>query len=52
MKVVASAVDSVASTDKHCLVPGLGNFGDRFFGTDIVLEDEMDEDLSDGSGHE
>ena len=35
VKIVTSAVDDVHSEDRHCLVPGIGSFGDRFFGTDI-----------------
>ena len=35
VKIVTSAVDDIDSDNKHCLVPGIGSFGDRFFGTDI-----------------
>ena len=45
VKIVTSAVDDVCNVDKHCLVPGMGNFGDRFFGTDLFSSDE---ELDDG----
>jgi len=35
VRIVTSAVDEVDPDNNHFLVPGIGNFGDRFFGTDI-----------------
>ena len=47
-----SAIDSQISDQFHIL-PGLGNFGDRYFGTDSVADDELegDEDCSSHCDH-
>ncbi|XP_041357149.1 uridine-cytidine kinase-like 1 [Gigantopelta aegis] len=37
VKIVTTAVDNVVNEKFHIL-PGIGNFGDRYFGTDLVTE--------------
>lgn len=46
VKLVTSAVDKDLS-DKYHILPGLGNFGDRYFGTEArdVEDDSSDDDL-------
>lgn len=50
--LLTSAIDSQISDQFHIL-PGLGNFGDRYFGTDSVADDELegDEDCSSHCDH-
>ncbi len=45
VKLVTSAVDKKLN-EKFYVLPGIGNFGDRFFGTDIDGDTTTDEDCS------
>lgn len=42
VRMVTTAVDSTLNEDFH-IIPGIGNFGDRYFGTDDVHDLEVDE---------
>ena len=42
VRMVTTAYDSEINEDFH-IIPGIGNFGDRYFGTDDAFEHEVDE---------
>ena len=42
VKMVTTAADATINEDYH-IIPGIGNFGDRYFGTDDAFEHEVDE---------
>jgi hypothetical protein len=45
IKIVTSEID-VAVNDEFCVIPGLGDFGDRYFGTNdyrLTIEDGLDD---------
>lgn len=47
MKIITTACDT--QLDEHCFIcPGLGNFGDRYFGTDPVASASDNEELLNG----
>jgi uracil phosphoribosyltransferase len=48
-RIVTAAVDPVLNGDKY-IVPGLGDFGDRYYGTGGGEAAEADGDGDDGSG--
>ncbi|UJR27846.1 hypothetical protein I4U23_009111 [Adineta vaga] len=42
VKIVTTACDTELDPDTGFICPGLGNFGDRYFGTDPILSDNED----------
>ena len=42
VQMVTTAYDSEINEDFH-IIPGIGNFGDRYFGTDDAFDHEVDE---------
>ena len=48
MKIVTTACDTQLDQDTCFICPGLGNFGDRYFGTDPVASASDNDDLVNG----
>ncbi|XP_064420653.1 uridine-cytidine kinase-like 1 isoform X2 [Latimeria chalumnae] len=48
VKIITTAVDKKVNDLFH-IIPGIGNFGDRYFGTDAPLDWSDDEDIPDFS---
>ncbi len=50
VKIVTTACDTQLDQETGFICPGLGNFGDRYFGTDLIASTSDNEDLNYGSG--
>jgi hypothetical protein len=50
VKIVSTACDTQLDQDTCFICPGLGNFGDRYFGTDPVASASDNEDIMIGNG--
>lgn len=48
VKIVTTACDTELEPKTYFICPGLGNFGDRYFGTDPVASASDNEDLPNG----
>ena len=45
VKIVTTACDTQLDQETCFICPGLGNFGDRYFGTDQILDSSDNDDL-------
>ncbi len=50
VKIVTTAYDTQLDHDTGFICPGLGNFGDRYFGTDSIASTSDNEDITFGPG--
>lgn len=50
VKIVTTACDTQLDQETGFICPGLGNFGDRYFGTDPLVSISDSEDITFGPG--
>jgi hypothetical protein len=50
VKIVTTACDTQLDPKTGFICPGLGNFGDRYFGTDLIVSTSDNEDVNSGLG--